>query len=160
MRTMIAFAAALTVAASSAAGAVPTPLIDTLNEQAGKMRQAAANRCLPPPVFRWHPGYKVPPQHRPWVIRVRRDRLAALRARASRCAPWYVTTQIRVATIIGPMHVDAWPNCPDPFDSRSYTWTDTVRCENGGSWLDSPGYYRCGLQFDPGWERRYGRLCP
>jgi hypothetical protein len=36
-----------------------------------------------------------------------------------------------------------------------------VACENGGDWLDSPGYYRCGLQFDPMWERHYGRrFCP
>lgn len=41
-----------------------------------------------------------------------------------------------------------------------HSWYDTVGCENGGSWLDSPGFYRCGLQFDPMWERVYGRLCP
>jgi hypothetical protein len=55
---------------------------------------------------------------------------------------------------------DPWPSCPDPYDGSGGSWDDTVRCENGGSWLDSPGWYRCGLQFDPAWETRFGRLCP
>jgi hypothetical protein len=56
---------------------------------------------------------------------------------------------------------DPWPNCPDPHDGSGASWQDTVNCENNGSWLDSPGYYRCGLQFDPMWERYYGRrFCP
>jgi hypothetical protein len=56
---------------------------------------------------------------------------------------------------------DPWPNCPDPHDGSGATWQDTVNCENNGNWLDSPGYYRCGLQFDPMWERHYGRrFCP
>jgi hypothetical protein len=56
---------------------------------------------------------------------------------------------------------DPWPNCPDPHDGSGASWYDTVQCENGGSWFDSPGYYRCGLQFDPMWERHYGRrFCP
>lgn len=55
---------------------------------------------------------------------------------------------------------DPWPNCPDPYDHRGASWDDTVACENSGSWLDSPGYFRCGLQFEPRWERVYGRLCP
>jgi hypothetical protein len=56
---------------------------------------------------------------------------------------------------------DPWPSCPDPHDGSGASWYDTVRCENNGSWLDSPGYYRCGLQFDPMWERYYGRrFCP
>lgn len=56
---------------------------------------------------------------------------------------------------------DPWPNCPDPYDGSGASWYDTVACENNGSWLDSPGYYRCGLQFDPMWERHYGRrFCP
>lgn len=80
---------------------------------------------------------------------------------ASRCTPWYVTAQIRAATIIGrESRGDPWPNCPDPFDGGGHTWADTVNCENGGSWRDSPGFYRCGLQFHPDWERRFGRLCP
>lgn len=75
--------------------------------------------------------------------------------------PWYVSKQIRVAELIGhSSQSDPWPNCPDPIWNRASSWQDTVNCENGGSWLDSPGYYRCGLQFDPGWERKYGRLCP
>jgi hypothetical protein len=56
---------------------------------------------------------------------------------------------------------DPWPNCPDPHDGSGASWYATVACENNGSWLDSPGYYRCGLQFDPMWERFYGRrFCP
>jgi hypothetical protein len=56
---------------------------------------------------------------------------------------------------------DPWPSCPDPHDGSGASWYDTVQCENNGSWLDSPGYYRCGLQFDPMWERHYGRrFCP
>jgi hypothetical protein len=56
---------------------------------------------------------------------------------------------------------DPWPSCPDPHDGSGASWYDTVKCENNGSWLDSPGYYRCGLQFDPMWERVYGRrFCP
>jgi hypothetical protein len=54
---------------------------------------------------------------------------------------------------------DPWPNCPDPYDGGG-TWQVTVNCENGGSWYDTPGAYRCGLQFDPMWERRFGPLCP
>ena len=64
---------------------------------------------------------------------------------------------------------DPWPNCPDPYDHAGHSWFDTVKCENTRYWqlfrdqrvwLDPPGYYRCGLQFDPMWERKYGRLCP
>src|SRR5262245_19345129 len=74
---------------------------------------------------------------------------------------YWINKQIRVATIIGrSSRGDPWPNCPDPFDSSRYTWYHTVRCENGGNWYDSPGFYRCGLQFHPNWERRFGRLCP
>lgn len=73
---------------------------------------------------------------------------------------YWVQRQIRVANIIGAASSgDPWPNCPDPFDGGG-SWQDTVNCENGGNWYDSPGYYRCGLQFDPGWETKYGRLCP
>lgn len=75
--------------------------------------------------------------------------------------PWYVTKQIRVAEIIGhESKTDPWPNCPDPIWNGASSWQVTVNCENGGNWLDSPGYYRCGLQFDPGWEKIFGRLCP
>lgn len=73
---------------------------------------------------------------------------------------FWVARQIAAATVIGrESGGDPWPNCPDPFDGGG-SWWDTVQCENGGSWMDSPGYYRCGLQFEPGWERRFGRLCP
>lgn len=75
--------------------------------------------------------------------------------------PDWAAIQIRYATMIAEASGgDPWPNCPDPYDG-SGSWHDTVRCENGGNWLDSPGYYRCGLQFDPGWEYKYKRkFCP
>lgn len=80
--------------------------------------------------------------------------------RPKSATPWYVTKQIWAGNILGSESAgDPWPNCPDPYDG-SGSWQDTVNCENGGNWLDSPGYYRCGLQFDPGWERRFGALCP
>lgn len=76
-------------------------------------------------------------------------------------ANYWIKKQIRVATIIA-RHApsDPWPNCPDPVWNGARSWWVTVWCENRGSWYDSPGYYRCGLQFDPMWERIYGRLCP
>jgi hypothetical protein len=75
-------------------------------------------------------------------------------------ASYWAAKQIAAAThLAAHSALDPWPNCPDPkFNGAS--WQDTVNCENGGNWLDSPGYYRCGLQFDPGWENVYGRLCP
>ena len=101
-----------------------------------------------------------------------RRHVAAHRRMRGECAPavpWYVTKQIAAATVIGrESRGDPWPNCPDPFDGGG-SWSDTVACENRRfhelygyprEWLDSPGYYRCGLQFDPGWEARFGRLCP
>lgn len=73
---------------------------------------------------------------------------------------YWINRQIYVATLIArAARSDPWPNCPDPFFDGA-SWFDTVRCENNGNWYDSPGYYRCGLQFDPMWERKYGRLCP
>jgi hypothetical protein len=73
---------------------------------------------------------------------------------------YWVAKQMRVAALIAQgSGGDPWPNCPDPYDGGG-SWQNTVNCENGGNWYDSPGYYRCGLQFDPGWERKYGRLCP
>lgn len=62
-----------------------TPLIQQLNSQAVKIRQARANRCLTPPVFRWHPGHEVPPHMRGYVVNQRRERLLANRARAIQC---------------------------------------------------------------------------
>jgi hypothetical protein len=78
-----------------------------------------------------------------------------------RSVSYWAALQIHYATLIArSSSKDPWPNCPDPFDGRG-SWFDTVSCENHGNWLDSPGYYRCGLQFDPGWERHYGRkFCP
>ena len=64
-----------------------TPLITTLNEQAGKIRQARAARCLSPARFRWHPGYEVPSHMRQFVIGQRRARLADNRAIANLCDP-------------------------------------------------------------------------
>lgn len=72
---------------------------------------------------------------------------------------YWIGRQIWAANQIGGHGTDPWPNCPDPFDGGG-SWQDTVNCENGGNWYDSPGFYRCGLQFDPMWERKYGRLCP
>lgn len=86
--------------------------------------------------------------------------LARYKARLAPPVDYWITRQITIATKIAQESGgDPWPNCPDPFDG-SGTWQDTVNCENGGNWYDSPGYYRCGLQFDPGWEIKYGRLCP
>jgi hypothetical protein len=96
-----------------------------------------------------------------WLLVIPCALALAPTATAARAIPWYVTKQIQVAEIIGHESArDPWPNCPDPIFNGAPNWQATVNCENGGSWLDSPGYYRCGLQFDPGWERRYGRLCP
>jgi hypothetical protein len=71
----------------------------------------------------------------------------------------WVERQIYAATVIArESSGDPWPSCADPWDGGSFE--TLVACENGGSWYDSPGPYRCGLQFDPIWERRFGRLCP
>ena len=79
----------------------------------------------------------------------------------SRCTPWYITAQIRAGNILGSESAgDPWPNCPDPYDGSGSSWQGTVACENGGQWTDTPGFYRCGLQFHPAWENRFGRLCP
>lgn len=78
--------------------------------------------------------------------------------------PWYIAAQIRAANhLAANSALDPWPNCPDPGprdnQGPGHSWHDTVSCENGGQWTDSPGFYRCGLQFDPMWENVYGRLC-
>lgn len=74
---------------------------------------------------------------------------------------YWVAKQIAAAEVLArEAGADPWPNCPDPYDGSGGSWSSTVACENSGSWLDSPGFYRCGLQFDPIWERRFGRLCP
>jgi hypothetical protein len=96
-----------------------------------------------------------------------RHQLELVRARHVQSVDWAPTVdawrarQIAAAeTIAQESGGDPWPNCPDPYDGSGATWDMTVACENSGDWLDSPGYYRCGLQFDPMWERRFGRLCP
>jgi hypothetical protein len=105
------------------------------------------------------PAFRASTDRALWI---RRHRMAHRMKRAvcRPATPWYVTKQIWAANILGAESAgDPWPNCPDPFDGGG-SWYATVGCENNGNWLDSPGYYRCGLQFDPGWERRFGRLCP
>jgi hypothetical protein len=105
---------------------------------------------------RWHCAA------RRWIGRELDETLNLLRpATVTPFAEW-VAVQIRYATLIAEgASGDPWPNCADPFDGSGASWSDTVACENGGDWLDSPGYYRCGLQFDPMWERHYGRrFCP
>jgi hypothetical protein len=100
--------------------------------------------------------------HRTWVPILKRE-LAETRAKiAWNTLDYWIRRQIAVATIIASAGGNHWPNCPDPFDypRGRYSWQDTVNCENGGNWYDSPGFYRCGLQFHPNWELRYGRLCP
>jgi len=103
------------------------------------------------PVCRWHRA-----QVR-WVSRELRETREAMRPPVDH----WIARQLYAANILGSESAgDPWPNCPDPFDGGGYSWSDTVACENGGNWYDSPGYYRCGLQFDPAWERRFGQLCP
>lgn len=95
--------------------------------------------------------------------------LVRYKAKLAPTVNYWINRQIAIAEIIGAASGgDPWPNCPDPFDGGG-SWYDTVKCENRGmyerygfprAWYDSPGYYRCGLQFDPGWEVKYGRLCP
>lgn len=107
-----------------------------------------------------------------WLLEEWRETKRALEPKV----PWWVTKQIAVAEKLGRAGdlasppTDPWPNCPDPYDHRGHSWVDTLRCENrrifelygvAAAWrIDPPGYYRCGLQFDPMWERKYGRLCP
>ncbi len=97
---------------------------------------------------RTHPGAV------PWLKKV-------VARKSERSVGYWAAIQIHYATLIAKgATLDPWPNCPDPYFNGA-SWFDTVACENHGNWLDSPGYYRCGLQFDPGWERHYGRkFCP
>ena len=126
-----------------------------------EIQDERGERCLRAAKFRPRLAENIAP----WNRKARALRYRTMRANtlelASRCLPWWIERQIEVATLIARQSArDPWPNCPDPFDGSGASWWDTVRCENSGNWLDSPGYYRCGLQFDPLWERRYGRLCP
>jgi hypothetical protein len=104
---------------------------------------------------RWHCKAKV------WIDRELNETMNAMRPTATPYSSW-VAIQIHYATLIAQSSSgDPWPNCADPYDGSGASWTDTVGCENNGNWYDSPGYYRCGLQFDPMWERHYGRrFCP
>lgn len=101
--------------------------------------------------------------------------LREYRQTQKRLTPWWIARQIEVAELLGKdgdaQQTDPWPNCPDPYDHAGHSWYDTVACENRAysekwgptdprTWRDSPGYFRCGLQFEPRWEDRYGRLCP
>ncbi len=102
--------------------------------------------------------------HKHWSCKARTwiaKELHATQAKiAFKSAQYWINKQIAVATQIARNAViDPWPNCPDPHFNGA-TWQDTVNCENRGNWMDSPGFYRCGLQFHPNWERKYGRLCP
>jgi hypothetical protein len=143
-----------------------------------KPEQTAAPALRPPPPAAHHQHHRVRWQlylreHHATTrlgrkVRTLRSRLRALQQELERArrvhavAPvdWR-TRQIAAAeTIARESSGDPWPNCPDPYDGSGASWGDTVNCENSGDWLDTPGYYRCGLQFDPMWERRFGRLCP
>jgi hypothetical protein len=144
-----------------ALGTTPAPLIEKIQALRAQTNHARSVRCLPPLKRDFVPAYRVPQQNRPASILKERNRRDRARAAKSRCVPWYITAQIRAAVVIGrESRGDPWPSCPDPYDGGGYSWTDTVACENGGNWRDSPGFYRCGLQFHPNWERRFGRLCP
>lgn len=105
---------------------------------------------------------------RRWLIRERKETLRRIDQANNpyRSAGYWANIQILYATKIAwSSREDPWPNCPDPGprdnQGSGHTWYDTVACENHGNWLDSPGYYRCGLQFDPDWEVKYKtRFCP
>jgi hypothetical protein len=103
-------------------------------------------------------------QHKRWACQARgwiARELAETRRALNPPTDW-AAIQMRYGNMLARASSgDPWPSCPDPHDGSGASWYDTVRCENNGSWLDSPGYYRCGLQFDPMWERFYGRrFCP
>lgn len=94
-------------------------------------------------------------------VRALRRQLHDLRVVRHVAAVDWRAKQIAAAeTIAREAASDPWPNCSDPVWDGASSWDVTVACENSGDWLDSPGYYRCGLQFDPMWETRFGRLCP
>jgi len=103
--------------------------------------------------------------HRQWACRARRWLAKEYRTTQAKIrtksANYWINKQITVATKIGrAATVDPWPNCSDPIWDGAASWQVTVDCENQGNWMDSPGFFRCGLQFHPNWERKYGRLCP
>ena len=150
----------LTVLAA-AWGSIRAPLVDRITELRRQTNHARDVRCLAPLRRVYVPAFRVPLSNRPANIVKERNRLGRARAAERACVPWYITKQIWAGNILGRESAgDPWPNCPDPYDGGGYSWYDTVGCENGGNWLDSPGFYRCGLQFHPNWEIRFGRLCP
>jgi hypothetical protein len=103
-----------------------------------------------------HKRWACSAQH--WLNKERNKTVAKLTVVSTN---YWIAKQIRVATLIGnAAEVDPWPNCSDPIWDGAKNWQVTVNCENLGNWMDSPGFYRCGLQFHPNWERKYGRLCP
>jgi hypothetical protein len=137
-----------------------TPKLDRLSHYRGTLNTTRANKCLPRFPYRWTLR-QVPVHMRSYVVAQTKTWIFDARDASARCVPWYVTRQMWAGGILGRESAgDPWPNCPDPYDGSGSSWTDTVACENGGSWLDSPGFYRCGLQFHPSWEIRFGRLCP
>ena len=118
-------------------------------------------RCRPVYRIAYRPAGLMPVGLREFAWREWRARLREARRSSNDCLSVWVRRQIWAAGIIARESAgDPWPHCPDPYDGSGASWWDTVACENGGSWMDSPGFYRCGLQFDPMWERRFGRLCP
>lgn len=145
------------------------PLLHTITYYVRQTDRIRDNKCLSPLVRQYVPIWTTPINLRRYRMKVEWSRLVAARNATNSCTPWYVTKQIRVANLIGAAAtIDPWPNCPDPFFGGG-SWYDTVACENRAyhelygyprEFLDSPGPYRCGLQFDPSWERKYGQLCP
>lgn len=139
----------------------------TIRRYSGTLRFFAHHRRL----ARTQEGRRAARRARVWV-RVVQGELAETRAEMRAHRPqrslqsvggvgYWAAKQIAAAsTIAAESSGDPWPNCPDPYDGSGASWQDTVDCENSGSWFDSPGFFRCGLQFDPSWERRFGLLCP
>lgn len=149
---------AIVVAIAWAAGSYAKP---THEQRSTDFIAAHTNRVLEKKCLRPFTGHA---SRATWIKR----HLASHRRARGTCAPavpWYVSKQIWAGNILGSEAKKAgalspWPNCPDPWDGGGASWQDTVNCENSGNWLDSPGPYRCGLQFAPSWESRFGRLCP
>lgn len=152
------------------AGKLDAPLVHEATYLRAEIREARAERCLGTPRFVTRYAWQVAVWNRLAHVRELRARLEREWRRESRCLPWWIAKQIAAASWIARNSAaDPWPNCPDPHDGSGVSWSTTVKCENRAyyelyglprAWLDSPGYYRCGLQFDPMWERRFGRLCP
>lgn len=108
--------------------------------------------------YRWHVARMARIGHMLWPPPVVQQQTS------SGSLSYWSSKQIAAAEVLGyegdQQGTDPWPNCPDPYDHGGASWINTLNCENGGNWYDSPGYFRCGLQFEPAWERRFGQLCP